>query len=239
METNPYQSPSPFSDRMELPAAAAHAGFATPRFVVVPLLYVGAVTSMLHGFTLLSQLWLISRMDGGGDWSQDEVDMNDMLVGSGAILFVVLYVATIIAWWRWQLRAAHNLRAFGRRHFDFTPGWTIGWFFVPFANLFKPYQAMKEIYLASEPTVDVDGPQFGLVGGSALVGWWWAFWLLGNFAGRASARLPEETLDQIRTASFIGIGEAILHVLLCLVAATMIRRINRNQMSRAVRLQAA
>jgi hypothetical protein len=30
-----------------------------------------------------------------------------------------------------------------------TPGWAIGWFFVPVANLFKPYQAMKETWIAS------------------------------------------------------------------------------------------
>ena len=28
----------------------------------------------------------------------------------------------------------------------FTPGWIAGWFFVPIMNLFRPYEAVKELY---------------------------------------------------------------------------------------------
>ena len=34
-------------------------------------------------------------------------------------------------------------------HESFTPGWSVGWFFVPIMNPWKPFQAMREIWQAS------------------------------------------------------------------------------------------
>lgn len=33
-----------------------------------------------------------------------------------------------------------------------SPAWSVGWFFVPFANLVKPYQGVKETWRASHRT---------------------------------------------------------------------------------------
>lgn len=49
----------------------------------------------------------------------------------------------------WAYRAAANNRALGARALEYTPGWTVGWFFVPFANLIMPCLAIQEIWTTS------------------------------------------------------------------------------------------
>jgi hypothetical protein len=239
MDANPYQSPIQPTDRVQLDVSGARGEFFTPRTVVVPLLYAGAVVSLLEATAMASQAWLFMRMNGAGNWTREEAELNDVIVGGATLLYLGLYLVTMVAWWRWQLRAAHNIRAFGRRQFDFSPGSSLGWYFVPFMNLYKPYQAMKEIDQASDPAVDVDGARYGVAGGTALVGGWWTLWIVRIILSRATFRLPDETISDLQTASLVAAGEAALHLVLCLVAARMIRRINHNQMEKSQRLQAA
>jgi len=44
---------------------------------------------------------------------------------------------------------------------EYTPGWSVGWFFVPLYNFYKPYRAITELYLASDP----DGGHYSWQGG--------------------------------------------------------------------------
>ena len=59
-----------------------------------------------------------------------------------------------IAWCVWQHRAHANLWAFARSGLRFTPGWAVGWWFVPIASLWKPFEAVRELWKASDPGSD-------------------------------------------------------------------------------------
>ena len=55
---------------------------------------------------------------------------------------------------------------------------------IPIANLWKPYQAMKEIWKTSS------NPQaWNNQAVSWLLPWGWFFWIVSNFAGNASFRM--------------------------------------------------
>ncbi len=43
-----------------------------------------------------------------------------------------------------------NARYLGAKDMAFTPAWSIGIYFIPIVSLWKPYQAMKEIWQASQ-----------------------------------------------------------------------------------------
>ena len=81
--------------------------------------------------------------------------------------------ALVIAFWIY--RAHKNLFEAGYDGLEFTPGWSIGWFFVPFANLYMPYKAMREAWHVSL------GEGSGLSGPSPpLLVLWWSSYLAGN-----------------------------------------------------------
>jgi hypothetical protein len=80
-----------------------------------------------------------------------EVDVSDFQ-GIIAILQLVNLVVLIVLFCIWIYRANSNARQLGATDMQFSPGWSVGWYFIPIANLWKPYQAMCEIWRASRRT---------------------------------------------------------------------------------------
>lgn len=92
---------------------------------------------------------------------------------SASILVLLAGIFSLV----WIFRIAANLRVLGVRNLAYGPGWTVLWFFIPFANLWKPYQAMKEIWQASDRLQSWRGSPV-----PALLPAWWALWLLTSLA---------------------------------------------------------
>ncbi len=46
-------------------------------------------------------------------------------------------------------KAVANLYALRVQNIKFTPAWSVGWFFIPVANMWKPYQVMSHLWRAS------------------------------------------------------------------------------------------
>jgi hypothetical protein len=70
----------------------------------------------------------------------------------------------------WVYRANKNGHALGTAGMKYTPGWSVGWFFVPIANLFMPYWVLKEIWQTGSSTPH-GGWRQGAV--SPLLALWW------------------------------------------------------------------
>jgi hypothetical protein len=88
------------------------------------------------------------------------------VVGIVAAVYVLALIASFILVGRWIYLASANAHAFSSE-MTITPGWAVGWYFIPVANLFKPLQAMKEIWFASHPY----GPG-EREGTPPLLAWW-------------------------------------------------------------------
>jgi hypothetical protein len=74
-----------------------------------------------------------------------------LAMGSLALGSQVVNLFAVVVFLVWMHNAALNVRAFGQAGLAFTPGWCVGWWFIPFASMWKPYQALKEIWRASDP----------------------------------------------------------------------------------------
>lgn len=129
-------------------------------------------------------------------------DMIQGLIGLGQLVFITL---TFIFFMMWIHRSNNNARALTGKPMEFTPGWSVGWFFVPFANLWKPYQALKEIW-----QVCSNGSA-----GSSIVGLWWASWLISSVLSQVGIKLQirAEEIDQLIVASTISIASDAVDVI--------------------------
>ena len=58
-------------------------------------------------------------------------------------------VATFIVFGFWIYRAGENLIRADVDHLDYSPASRVWWFAVPVASVFKPYQAMRELWNAA------------------------------------------------------------------------------------------
>jgi len=77
--------------------------------------------------------------------------------------------ALVILFLRWTYLANLNARTLGAEGMRFSPGWSVGWHFIPFANLWMPYRAMQEIWQASSAPHHWQGAKT-----PAILPWWWA-----------------------------------------------------------------
>lgn len=144
-------------------------------------------------------------------------DILNMLVGIIQVLLAIFLGVTFL---RWIYRANKNLHVLSSQPMMFTPGWSVGWYFIPIANLFKPYQAMKEIWTVAHRRTPSAG---------SLLGWWWFLWIVSNFLGRLCMKLALRAEDaQSYTSSAVAdaVSDGIDIVLnvVALVLVTVIAR---------------
>ncbi|WP_395395421.1 DUF4328 domain-containing protein [Novosphingobium sp. BL-8A] len=129
------------------------------------------------GLAAASAVGLCAAMASGEAAGQ----ISTMITG----LMALLIMACAIPIGMWIHRAHANLFAAGLEGLDYTPGWSVGWFFIPIASLFKPFSAMRELWERSHLQSNAeDKADYRLVA-------WWTCWLIGQFAGNVASRIPD------------------------------------------------
>ncbi len=96
----------------------------------------------------------------------------------------LLFLATAVATLRWIFLANANAHALGAADMMVSPGWAVGWYFVPLMNLAMPFIAMRELWKASARPKD-----WQLEPAPASILAWWLAWLVSGIAGAVSIRL--------------------------------------------------
>lgn len=208
----------------------------------IGLLLTGALLDLL-GVAL--HLLMLLRAGPFSQTAEDVADLEgvtnvgDVLIGLLGLVKAFVYVSIIVAFLVWLHRAYKNLRAFAPKT-DFSPGWAVGNWFIPFGNLVLPYRAVKELWIKSDPAVDFSAG-FARAGDGArntfIVGIWWFFWIVSNVAGQVYFRLTTgETGAHSDAAASAGVASNALTLFAALLAAAVVRTIDRMQTEKSQRL---
>lgn len=201
---------------------------------LVGLLILGIVAAAASLVTGAMQLDLLQRAQSGslsGVALSTAATQSDELRGLVAIPFVVAFFGTIVMFCFWTLRMARNTRALGAQDMKISPGWAVGWYFVPIANLFMPYRAMKEIWKASQSPQAWQELRRG-----AVLPWWWGLFLASSILGNMEARvtLMAKTMPQLTAATAVSMASDILYAASAVVALILVRDVQGAQ-TRAAR----
>jgi hypothetical protein len=160
------------------------------------------------------------------------------LIAQGFIgLFqILLYLATVIFFLVWLFRIYKNLDLLESGYREFTAGWAVGWWFVPFANLVKPFQVVREAWCESDPIIE-QGPQFlssSLDSAPPYIGLWWGFWIASNIFANLTNNLARfDTISNLQTTGvlfFLSSSSSIVAGLLCI---KLVRDITERQNQRS------
>jgi len=137
---------------------------------------------------------------------------SPLLLSLAALLELVSALASLaatISFLIWVYRAAQNLRALDRGGKIPSPGWCVGWFFVPLANFFMPYRVLSEIWDASDTGTGFGSHAFRR---TPLIPLWWVTFLASKFLARFVTSLADglqETAIVRLLGNGIGVAAAV------------------------------
>lgn len=132
--------------------------------------------------------------------------LSDIFCAVGlAMLDVAALVAGEVYFLMWVYRVSANLRAFGAEGLSISPGWAVGYFFIPILCLYKPYRALRDAWQASKPGLDLakQPESWWRVPSDPRVGWWWVAVLSGMFVTYGVAFITYESGDSVIRPAFI------------------------------------
>ena len=203
--------------------------------LVTVLLIVGAVISLL---TIPSHV-----LDLSVDPLAEDQEITDnpggflalALTGVLGLATIAVYIATVVVFLMWLYRVSNNVASFGETR-QTSAGWAVGYFFIPIANLFMPYQAIKEIWKKSGPKA-ADAFSDG-VSPPGFFPAWWGFWIASNITSNISFRMTMEEAPAGASAT-VGILSEVLSIAAAFFAIQVIKEIDRRQEERARNLQEA
>lgn len=99
-----------------------------------------------------------------------------------------------------------------------TPGWAVGWYFIPLFSLWKPVAAVQQMRDAA----------FGGSQGLNLTPWWLT-WVLTCIIDRMSFRMPTETISEIRASALFDAATSPIGILSAIFAILMIKKLTNKQ----------
>jgi hypothetical protein len=204
---------------------------------------IGYITVGFLGLITFSSVLLVLSSFAALGFPDSGVELEDgawmsfglMAVGLVALADVGLRITTAVVFLIWINRAYKNLSALKARNLEFSPGWAVGWWFIPFANLVKPFQVVRELFNESDPDFDQDTGFLRVPAGTPFViGLWWATYLISNISYRLSDMLYGKG-DLPESQSFFVplVAGAILSAISAGYAAYIVHAVIQRQEARA------
>lgn len=162
---------------------------------------------------------------GAQGLNPDEITFDELVRFGVFTVYLLVLIVTVVAFARWEHRAARNARRLDASC-AYAPGWAVGWWFIPLANLVVPYRVLCELWRASGRDASTGPPYLGA--------WWGCLvgsLLLGNLAGRVSGEASSVAVAQL--ADVIDICSNGLAVVGALLALRLVRDLTRRQLDAA------
>ena len=202
------------------------------KFVIMGFIAV----SCIQIFSTAMQINLLNDYFVRGLYSEEVfsvlVDQNDSRVRLFSGVWALSLFASFFTIGRWFYVSARTNHHLGVENLRVTPGWAVGWFFVPFANLVLPYRALKEIYKASFNNAEwerISVPYYFPV--------WWATWIMTNvlarvYSGMESALGDSYTFQQLNEVSYFDIASDATGVVSAYFLLKIVIAVAKNQSER-------
>ncbi len=208
MPARPVPGPVPV---LRSPLGLAHA--------VTALLAVVIVADVLHfGAAAYMRSVMGDVVSGGpGDVDMAAVDRADTAIASTSVLYLLGVLGTATLFIIWFHRVRHNAEVFAPDTQRRTPGWAIGGWFIPFANLWIPRGIARDVLRASQPD-----PYASEVRHQGLLNAWWGMWIASNvldqfasgrYDGADDPQAVHDAAGWLMTGSVLDIAAAVLALL--------------------------
>ena len=184
----------------------------------------GALVLFIRGFGLADAI-------DEGTVSEAELLAFEAQSGQASLFVLVTMIVSAVTFLAWLSRSVENAPHLGLGNPPESPQRAILWWFVPIANLFKPFGIVKDLY-----------QRFGGAAAPvALVSAWWFAWIAGGLLDRYAGFVigGADTTEDIRAGFAIGIIAEVGIVVAAVLAIVLVRRMQAWADAHAARLQLA
>ena len=194
------------------------------------LLYVQVALALIAIGSNLMEYQLLTDFQNGVYFNQEmavaDAESNDKRQQIIAFSYLAVFIISGILILKWIYQSNQNARYLGAKDMAFTPAWSIGFYFIPIVSLWKPYQAMKEIWQASQ-----NPNNWQLEKVSSILGVWWFFWIANSMVGQAVFRVSRraQEISEIMNVNLISQVSEILSIPLAVVTWLLINKISNTQ----------
>ncbi len=194
--------------------------------LVLTMLRISLATSAISALVAAAVL-LVGKATDDNERLRQGVELAE---GGVNLVQSMVFLMTSISFLRWVHRANVNARGLGAQGMKFTPGWAVGWFFVPIALLWKPFHAMKQLWQAS-----CDPEHWAAQEPPAKLNTWWMLWLLWNILGQLYFHLTLRGQSLALAAAVCGLLSDLAGIPLCLALMRVVTSIDEMQRAWAKR----
>jgi hypothetical protein len=174
---------------------------------------------------------ITSRIISGEGVSLVDAQASDDFVRLSSVLELGTLLLAAVAFSLWIHRATSNGPALGGAQLRFTPGWAVGWFYVPIANLFRPFQVVSEVWRTSDPRVGMTtAEQRAAMKVSPLVTAWWTLFVLAALISRyVFFSIRSDTADSLHGAAIADIVGSVSLIVAGILAVALVGAIDTRQ----------
>ncbi len=167
---------------------------------------------------------LLQTAANGGEISTEAVTSNDNREQAIGIIQIIVFVVSTITFIQWFRRAYFNLHLRVNR-LSHSEGWAAGCWFVPFVNLFRPYQIMKELFQATHLFLKRNEAHTKEHLSTTSLGLWWTFWIIDCFVGRFAFKyaMKAETIEELTTSTIAQLIANGIGILVAIVTINVIQ----------------
>lgn len=194
------------------------------------------ITTAILGTLIISgiiQFTLLINIRNGNSastysWSTTSDNLDIMITW----LYFLSGLITLIAFFVWFYRAHRNLRYANVPGIKHASGWTIGGFFVPILNIFRPYQMMAETWKGSAVMAGTyNYEEYLQKPNNAKVAIWWILAIMAGLSSLIGSRAAyhQFNMDTLITGVVFTIMGRIGYVIYFAILIYLVREITRHQ----------
>ena len=162
-------------------------------------------------------------------WRADAEQRADARSRTIDALNLVALACAAVVWLVWLYRAYTNLVFVGSKRVRFSPTWAVGYWFIPFVNVVRAYQVMKDLWLRSDSRNDRDG--YDDLPAPVLLRGWWGMSVAWAVLEPVFTHLARDarTVEQLSDATHVGIAVGAVGIVATVLAIRVVREIDRRQ----------
>lgn len=227
------------------PAARFEADLHTVQGRATAAMIALGLTAVSRIFSIPVQLWqssLLRDAQYGSTPSQESLQLSDTLMSTSALATLALLIVTGVLFLRWLHKSVALTRALGGDTLRWTPREAVTGFIIPFINIARPYQIVRDLHdhlapdVVPEPAaqavadastnyreVRLEAPPPPVKLPHAAIGAWWGFFWVGNVFANIAARTTGEDISTFIARNTLNTISDSFDIVSATLAVVMVR----------------